>query len=488
MRIAISRKIMAGFALIIVAMIALDVALLFELRRVTGIVRTAMGINVVGMNTAKEITGLLEEQERHAQKYLVSGDTTYLNLFMDAAVRLTRRTDSLAAMQIDRDQRDLLTQLHGVHERLVMVVSGSPGFLESGAESRSQVTAPIDTMHAITRTLMRRNEELIAARLSAADEVAQQAGEFALVLTFGAIIMTVLLSVLLARTITSPIRALQAGAARIARGSFEPITVRSHDETSDLAESFNAMSRKLREVNDYRAEMMHHITHELRTPLQSLHSIHYLMSEQIAGPLNEKQQKYMETLRVNAERIGAFTNMYLDLAKFEAGKMEFHRTPVDLRVLVEAPVESARVAAARHNIALEVEKGEIPTAELDPEKTLQVITNLLSNAVKYTPDGGTVMLRLTAVEGRVRMTVTDTGVGIDAEDIPHLFTKFYQAKNTLKARSKGTGLGLALVQAIVEGQGGSISVQSALDVGTTITVEFPAAGNGVQPGRKDESA
>ena len=488
MRIAISRKIMAGFAIIIVAMIALDISLLFELRRVTGIVRTAMGINVVSMNTAKELTALLEEQDRHTQKFLVSGDTTYLSLFMDAAVRLTRQTDSMAAMQIDRDQRDLLVQLHGVHERLVMVVSSGPGLLESGSDARWRISAPIDTMRAITRTLMHRNEELIAARLSAAEEVAQQAGEFAVVLTFGAIIMTVLLSVLLARTITSPIRALQAGAARIARGSFEPITVRSHDETSDLARSFNAMSEKLREVNEYRAEMMHHITHELRTPLQSLHSIYYLMSERIAGPLNEKQQKYMETLRVNTERIGAFTNMYLDLVKFEAGKMAFHKLPLDLRTLVDGPVESARVAAAQHNISLEVEKGEIPLVELDAEKVVQVVTNLLSNALKYTPDGGTVMLRLTTAGGRVRMTVTDTGVGIDPEDIPHLFTKFYQAKNTVKARTRGTGLGLALVQAIVEGQNGSIAVESALDVGTTFTVDFPPAAPGSQPGRKEGSA
>jgi signal transduction histidine kinase len=407
---------------------------------------------------------------------------------MDAAVRLTRQTDSLSAKQLDRDQQDLLVYLHNVHERLVVTLSATPGLSGRGTEGLQYISGRIDTMRVITRLLMRRNEDLIAARLSAAEEVAQQAGEFAVVLTFGAIVMTILLSILLARTITSPIRALQAGAARIARGSFEPITVRSNDETADLARSFNAMSDKLREVNEYRAEMMHHITHELRTPLQSLHSIYYLMSEQIAGPLNEKQRKYMETLRVNAERIGAFTNMYLDLAKFEAGKMIFHRSPVDLRTLVDGPVESARVAAAQHKITLDVEKEEIPPVEVDPEKTIQVITNLLSNAVKYTPDGGTVMLKLSATGTRVRMTVTDTGVGIDPEDVPHLFTKFYQAKNSDKARSKGTGLGLALVQAIVEGQNGTIRVESALDIGTTFTVEFPVAADGSQAGKKAGAA
>jgi signal transduction histidine kinase len=328
-------------------------------------------------------------------------------------------------------------------------------------------------MEVIVRYMLRQNQDLISERLNTADDMADAAEKFAAGLTFGAILTTILLSILLARTITSPIRALQAGAAGIAHGSFKPITVRSHDETADLARSFNAMSEKLHEVNEYRAEMLHHITHELRTPLQSLHSIYYLLSEQIAGPVNEKQRKYLETLRLSAERIGAFTNMYLDLAKFEAGKMVFRRVPTDLGMLVEGPAESARVAAAGHGIDLTVEKEEHVLADVDPEKTVQVMTNLLSNAIKYTPDGGSVTVRIRSLGARARLSVADTGVGIDPEDIPHLFTKFYQAKNAGQARAKGTGLGLALARAIVEGQGGSITVSSELGNGTTMNVEFP---------------
>jgi signal transduction histidine kinase len=464
---------MGGFALIIVAMIALDAALLLELRHVTRIVRMTIQTNVSAVNSAKEIAGVLEEQERHAQKYVVSGDTTYLRLFSSAASRLARLADSMAAIDAEPAQRVLLVQLHALNQQLVEELPAMAGKEETEQEGVKRITARIDTMGVIVRYMLHQNQDLISARLNATEEMATSAEQFAAGLTFGAILVTILLSVLLARTITSPIRALQAGAAGIAHGSFKPIKVRSHDETADLAQSFNEMSEKLREVNEYRAEMLHHITHELRTPLQSLHSIYYLLSEQIAGPVNEKQRKYLETLKLSAERIGAFTNMYLDLAKFEAGKMVFRRIPTDLGTLVEAPVESARVAAAQHGIDLTVEKEGDLLADVDPEKTVQVVTNLLSNAMKYTADGGSVTVRLHSAGGRALLSVIDTGVGIDPEDLPHLFTKFYQAKNAAKARMKGTGLGLALVQAIVEGHGGSVAVSSEVGKGTTVTVELP---------------
>jgi signal transduction histidine kinase len=473
MRITISRKIMGGFALIIVAMIALDAALLLELWRVTGIVRMTIQTNVSSVNLAKELAGLLEDQERYAQKYVVSGDTTYLRLFSDTALRLARQADSMAAIDAEPAQHVLLAQLHERNRHLVEELPGMAGREDREQEGLNRVSARIDTMGVIIRYMLHQNQDLVSARLNATEEMAVSAGKFAVGLTFGAILVTVLLSVLVARTITSPIRALQAGAAGIAHGSFKPIAVRSHDETADLARSFNEMSEKLHEVNEYRAEMLHHITHELRTPLQSLHSIYYLLSEQIAGPVNEKQRKYLETLRLSAERIGAFTNMYLDLAKFEAGKMVFRRLPTDLGTLIEAPAESAKVAAAGHGIDLQVEKDGDLLADVDPEKTVQVMTNLLSNAIKYTPDGGSITVRLHSAGGRACLSVQDSGVGIDPEDLPHLFTKFYQAKNAGKARTKGTGLGLALAQAIVEGQGGLISVASEVGKGTTVTVEFP---------------
>jgi signal transduction histidine kinase len=219
--------------------------------------------------------------------------------------------------------------------------------------------------------------------------------------------------------------------------------------------------------------MMQHITHELRTPLQSLQSVYYILTEQIAGPITENQRKYLEMLRSNAERISEFTNQFLDLAKLEAGRMVFRYQPTDLRSSLVEAVEDASAIASRSGISVVLEAEELPLLHLDPEKISQVVRNLLSNALKYTPDGGTVTARLAKAGNLVRLSVIDTGCGIDREDLPHLFTKFYQAKNAVKGRSKGTGIGLALVRAIVEGHGGTVHIQSVVGEGTTVVVDLP---------------
>jgi len=377
----------------------------------------------------------------------------------------------------ETDQHSVLNRLNRTNEWLFDALSGlNTSSLRHMAADQAIVTVAdsIQAMRGLIDDLIYRNQAAIAVQMQAAEQRAGEALEFAIVLTVGTIVITVLLALLIARTIIGPIRALKRGAARVARGSFDPVVVRSHDETAELASAFNDMSDQLRRMNEYKAEMMQHITHELRTPLQSLQSVYYLLSEQIAGPVNEKQRKYLEMLRSNAERITQFTNQFLDLAKLEAGKMVFHREPTELRSLLSGAVENARAVAAQNNITITLDGEELPRIQVDPEKISQVVGNLLSNAVKYTPDGGSVKVSLGSSGRLVRLSVSDTGAGIDPEDVPHLFEKFYQAKNVGKARSKGTGLGLALVKAIVEGHGGTIRVHSSIGQGTTVIVDLPA--------------
>jgi signal transduction histidine kinase len=348
--------------------------------------------------------------------------------------------------------------------------TGSPG------GNLLAVSDSIEVMRRLLDDIIQQNQTLIVTRVVANDQRAAEALQFAVVLTLGSVVITVLLAFLLARMITNPVRVLQAGVYRVAQGSFRPLRITSHDELADLTRAFNDMGEKLRRANEQRAEMMQRIVHELRTPLQSLHSVHYLLSEQIAGPLNEQQQKYVDMLRVNAERITDFTNQFLDLAKFEAGRMQFRQEPTRVPALVEKAVENARVHAEAHQITIALRaQDDLPELRVDPEKISQVVSNLLSNAVKYTPDGGQVEVAVEKGERGVRILVKDSGAGIDPEDVPHLFTKFYQAKNAGKARTKGTGIGLALVKAIVDGHGGTLRVESEVGKGSTFGVELPVS-------------
>lgn len=479
MRPTIYRKMIAGFLLIIVAMIVLDAYLLYELRRVTDSVHTTLGINVASVERARDLRRFLDDQERSAQKFIVSRDSTYFSLFTEATRNLSNGMDSLRLLPGGPVQDGMIQRVHEINNMLFQDLAASDHLLPGAPASNESILAVSDSIEVMRRLLddvIQKNQALIVSRVLADDRRSAEALQVAAVLTLGSIAITILLAFILARTITNPIRVLQAGAARVARGSFQPIRASSHDELADLTMAFNDMGEKLRRANENRAEMMQHIVHELRTPLQSLHSVYYLLNEGIAGPLNDQQRKYVQMLRVNAERITDFTNQFLDLAKIEAGRMQFRQQETDLPGLVEKAVENFRLLAEPHTIAVRLRSDPVPDVRVDPEKITQVINNLLSNAVKYTPDGGDIEVRVDGDAQTVRVSVCDTGAGIDPDDIPHLFTKFYQAKNAGKARTRGTGIGLALVRAIVDGHGGKLHVQSEVGKGSTFCVELPVNG------------
>jgi len=137
-------------------------------------------------------------------------------------------------------------------------------------------------------------------------------------------------------------------------------------------------------------------------------------------------------------------------------------------------IEEAKLIALRKNITLTVNAAPIPKVKGDAAKLPQVFSNLLSNAIKYTPENGRVHVEVGRSKFGVRVAVTDSGVGIAPEDLPNVFTKFYQAKNADKASTRGTGVGLALVKALVEAHGGRVFAESTVGEGTTFTVELPA--------------
>jgi len=156
--------------------------------------------------------------------------------------------------------------------------------------------------------------------------------------------------------------------------------------------------------------------------------------------------------------------------------MEYQMVRTDFHEVLEPIVSEARLIAASKEIYVNFEvKGTLPKVIADPEKIRVVFRNLLSNAIKYSPEGKQIDILVSPNKFGVRATVRDQGIGIPPEDLPKVFGRFYQAKNAGKAKTKGTGLGLALVKAFTEGHGGRVLAQSTLDSGSSFIVELPAA-------------
>lgn len=240
---------------------------------------------------------------------------------------------------------------------------------------------------------------------------------------------------------------------------------------------------QLRAANQHKSEFLAHMSHELRTPLNAVIGFSDLLKAQYFGPLNQKQSEYVRDINASGQHLLSLINDILDLAKVEAGRMELVLSDCHVATLVESCVAfvSERVSRSEQTLTTDVAP-DVGTWPLDERKVKQCLLNLLTNASKFTPAGGAITLRVLINDNELVAAVSDNGVGIATEDLPKLFSEFYQAKaandtSGVAAQREGTGLGLALTKGFVELHGGTISVESVVGMGSTFTVRFPAAGS-----------
>lgn len=283
-------------------------------------------------------------------------------------------------------------------------------------------------------------------------------------------------------------------------------TIDTEDEFRELADAFNRMLRhltetqnqlqnvnreldarvdqfaqlnlQLYEANRLKTDFLANMSHELRTPLNSIIGF----SEVLQGidSLSEKQRRYASNIQKSGRLLLEMINDILDLAKVEAGKMEVRRSEFELARLVGAQCDMIQSLSEDKNISLTVDVSEdLPPAHQDPNKMGQILNNLLSNAIKFTPEGGMITVRVVDLhDGRFRLSVTDTGVGIADEDQPIIFQKFRQSRKVLDGDGltrefAGTGLGLSIVKELAVLLGGEIDFQSELGRGSTFWVTLP---------------
>lgn len=287
-----------------------------------------------------------------------------------------------------------------------------------------------------------------------------------------AAIVALLVGSLLARTLTKPVQELTDATLAFANGDLDQrVVVRSKDELGQLAQSFNQMSSDLGQAIRSRQQMTADLAHDLRTPLSILRGYTEGLQE---GRISGTPTMYtiMHGEVVHLQRLVEDLRV-LSLA--DAGALGLNRRAVDPRALLERAALAHVVQAEAHGLQLQVDAPEeLPSVQVDTDRMAQVLNNLLGNALRHTSSGG-VTLSAQANGRTVVMQVRDTGSGIPADDLPHIFDRFYRADSARQRTEHGTsGLGLAIAKAIVEAHNGSIGVASLPGEGTTFTITLPA--------------
>jgi|GEM_PF-509142 len=246
----------------------------------------------------------------------------------------------------------------------------------------------------------------------------------------------------------------------------------------ELQEAREQADRANRAKSDFLAKM----SHELRTPLNAVIGFSEVMKEELFGPLGSAHYKdYVEHIHVSGHYLLALINDILDMSKIEAGRMELNETVVRLRDVLPTVLAVCQDSAAKRNLTVSVDGVEdLPTFWADVRAVKQMILNLISNAIKFTPEGGSIVISGGHdADGTLSVSVSDTGVGIAESEQARVMEPFQQSKASLQAAEPGSGLGLALVRAMIELHRGTISLVSREGQGTTVTLRFPPARVGV---------
>ncbi len=249
----------------------------------------------------------------------------------------------------------------------------------------------------------------------------------------------------------------------------------SQEKLSLLARKYEIAMTRAEAANQAKSEFLANMSHELRTPLNAINGFSEIMAGEMFGPLGDQRYKgYAADILKSGQHLLSLINDILDMAKIEAGKMTLHYEPVDLLEVCEDAIRLMRGKAQDSGLALTLEATDLPEVEADYRGLKQVMLNLISNAVKFTPEGGSITVSVLQAEfGRVRIAVTDTGIGIAPEDLSRLAQPFEQVEGQHSKTTQGTGLGLALTKSLIELHGGWMVMESEPGEGTTVRFDIP---------------
>jgi len=417
-------------------------------------VQQAVHASTSAVESGRLIAGQALNMERSALQYLVLGDDAILSRYESQRQQFLEEMERLLSLPRDEVLASRLEQLRENESRLYQKLLLAPAQLADGKkrlreeEQLADLAAPIpfDVTALVSRESRRINEQIDSLRKLLLGQ--------AVVLIPVALLVAVIFSVLISNSLRRLGRAIrQLGGGELSG----PIRVRGPQDVYELGEQLDWLRRRLIALQEQKTSFLHHVSHELKTPLTAIREAAELLDEGIMGKLTPDQAEVTGILRENSLRLQTQVESLLNFNLALSEEKLSRKQPLDVSTLVPGAVK-------KHELTLK-SRGMKVKLDLEPvkvngdEKQLQaVIDNLLSNAIKYSPDGTQVSISLRRENHQAVMDVIDQGWGVAREDRQHLFEPFFQGRSPSTGPVRGTGLGLSLVRRYLDMHGGSVEL------------------------------
>jgi len=491
-------RMILGYLVVIFLVVAISAYSILSLNKINRLANSILSIDQQVIDIEKKMTDSLLAQAQNEQKYFVTRDESYLNLYLSQQQAFAEHFSQLAPLLSSAEEialKDRIRELFSSYSSRLPLIPSSPSSLPSPSSIDKQTSRPAatgsfsaspvaaedskTTIDELTSSL----EKLIGLRQSMInqkmEQLRQMGNQASLITRFcrgqpGPVPDSGLLYHPQHQPAAAEDRKMTEYIGDLNFDHHLDLGVHSPRELAQLAQSFSQMADRLKEIDEMKNNFISHVSHELRTPLTSINEAGDLLLDGVGGEITSRQEHLLQIIKQCTERLIKMVNNLLDLSKMEAGMMNYEFVQASLREIILHSLQELDLLARKKSIRLEVQlEDNLPLLKMDVDRMQEVVDNLLSNAVKFTPEGGTVRIEARQVTSFLQVSVSDTGPGIPPEYQSRIFEKFQGIKSGRTSQTKGTGLGLSIASHIVKAHGGKIWVESTEGKGSTFYFSLP---------------
>lgn len=425
---------------------------------------------------------LLFSQVGFEKKFLISMDQDFYSQYRAISAYILKDLETMGSLVDTAEKKELLAASQELYGRYLDNYREEVGKLvnlqgythKEYLVQRDNILNQINYNLQSMRNAIRRDQ---GRKILASSQISSQVFNFTTIAAGIIVLIGITISLFNTQSINRSIRLLQEKTKEIAGGKFEEITpIASPPEINDLANHFNMMCRRLKELDDMKIDFISHVSHELRTPLTAIREASSMLLEGTYRDSPEKQQELLTITKNECERLIDSVNRILDLSRMEANMMDYRYQKCRLIPVIKKAVLKLAPIAQRNNIGVELELPvELPTVMIDEERIGQVLENLIGNALKFSSPDSVVKIYATLKKSASRfieISISDTGDGIPEKSLENIFDKFQRIQDG-KVTVRGTGLGLSIAKHIIVAHGGIIWAESKVGKGSAFFFTLP---------------
>ncbi len=479
MKLSIFSRLVISYLVLLTLSAGVSAYEILQLSSVKNVTNSIIAVDTSIEDLNGKLADALLSENRYEQKFLIMKDAALYSNFQKSNEDFEQYLKDAVSLADSPKVKDSLGRVRQLHDRYLALFTEEVEYLKIGKKFdanrfKEEKGKLGDSIIEEMKILRFQNQQNIFDKIKELRVAGTTARTVAISITAASLLLGIILSVFITRSITAPLFEMKKKTKEIASGVFKAdLELASPPEIAELAADFNLMATKLREVDKMKTDFFSLMSHELRTPLTSIKEGTNMFLEGVGGDVTEKQEKLLRIISEESNRLITMVNSLLDLSKMEAGMLEYNFTQASLLPLIQKAVLEVLPLAESRNITINKHIEDMPLLKMDTERVLQVLRNLIGNALKFTPSGGAVTISARLKQKTLEVAVADTGPGIPKEHLATVFDKFHRVNSPGSGTFAGTGLGLAIVKHVIQKHGGTVWVENDLEKGSTFYFALP---------------